>query len=121
MTEVIDTTQWKRPFSTKERVVIKSLRFSHKPAEIAQIIKEMFPPGRSVGSIYQLLHRETQKGCQFPKLRHGKLKYDKQKAQELRDLVRKGFKYKHIHQEIGIHPAIISRLFAAEIRGELKW
>lgn len=94
---------------------IRSLRQRYMPAEIALIV------GRTKGAIDRILSIEKSKGADFPKLRHGNLKHDKSEAIELRNLVRKGMKYKEIQVIKGIHPGVISRTLAMEARGELMW
>lgn len=104
-----------RRFTLEEIAMIKRLRSSHKTHEIAAIM------GRTKGSIDQLLHREKRKGAVYPKLRHGRLKYDCKKAEEWRNMVRKGFSYSDIKREQGIHPVTICRVLALEARNELQW
>lgn len=94
---------------------IKFLRMTMKPAEIAIIVN------RSIGAIHQILHREKKKGAVFPKLKHGRLKYDCKKAQEWRDMLRNGMNYRDIKRIQGISPVTISRVLSAEARNELRW
>lgn len=101
----------RRVLTLEEAHLIRSLRAVHKPEEIALIV------GRTKTSIDSFLSKQRAKGFTFPKLRHARLKYDLAKATEFRVSIKSGMKYK----DIGIHPSIISRTLAAEIRGELRW
>lgn len=94
---------------------IKNLRQFYKPADIAEIV------GLTIGAVNLILCREKKKGASFPKLRHGRLKHDKAKANELRTMVRQRMNYKQIQQETSIHRSIISRTLTMDARGELRW
>jgi IS30 family transposase len=102
-------------YTLPEITLIKRLRMRYKPAEIAQMV------GRTKGAIHQILYRESLKGAKYPKLRHGNMKYDCQKAQAWRAKLRGGKNYPIIQKEEGVHPVVISRILAAEARGELRW
>jgi hypothetical protein len=102
-------------YPTSEKTLIKRLRLHYKPAEIAQMT------GRTEGAIKQILYHESLKGVKFPKLRHGRLKYDSQKANEWRELIRAGLSYQDIKTLQNVNPVIISRVLAADSRGELRW
>ena len=105
----------RKPLSEGDISIIRRLRQRYKPGEIAGMV------GRTKGVIKWVLSLEKRKGAEYPKLKHGNMKHDIAKAQELRSMIRNSMKYKQIYEIIHIQPAVISRLLAAEARGELKW
>ena len=100
-------------YSPDEISRIRRLRQKYKPCEIAKMV------GRTEGAIDRLLSLEKKKGAEYPKLKHGSLKYDKDKAAAWRDKVRAGMRYDDL--EPGIDRATIWRVLASEARGELEW
>lgn len=107
---------WARFFERKfMKDLIPYLRNFYTPEEISQLT------GKSKTAIDCKLCRLKKKGHTFPKLRHKRLKWDKQKAQELRQMVRNGMKYRQIQEQYSVDISIISRTLAAEARGELVW
>jgi len=103
----------KKPYSVSELSLIKRLRYTHKPAEIAIIV------GRTESAINRIISIEKKKGYCVPKLRHGNLKWDKEKVSHWRGLLQKGFNYSTISITEHVHPVVISRKLAQEIHGEL--
>lgn len=102
-------------YTTREREIIKYLRQYYNPEEISVLT------GRTKCSIEVIISRLKKKGHAFPKLRHKRLKYDLQKAQEFRVMVKQGMKYREIKEQCNVDISIISRTLAAESRGELVW
>lgn len=99
--------------SDNEKMKIRRLRQRYKPKEIAKML------GRTEAFIKKILWMEKQKGAEFPKLKHGNRKRDTQTALNWRNMIRCGMKYKQIQVVEHVHPAVISRVLAAEARGEL--
>ena len=95
--------------------IIRRLRQRYKPEQIADMV------GKTKHAVECILSREKAKGADFPKLKHGNMKYDKTKAQAWRDMIRNSMNYKQIQEINHVQPAVISRILAAEARGELKW
>lgn len=110
-----------RPYINEELALIKQLRFTHRSVEIVEILKLRFPPGRTKCAVDYIITAARREGTVFPKIRHGNLKWDKNKALELRRKIKSGLTYRKIKEIDGIDPAIISRTLAREIRGELNW
>lgn len=104
-----------RPYTRHDLTRIYRLRQYFHPSEIAEIMN------RSPGAIAVLLTRARANGMVFPKLKHARCKYDMAMAGVVRAWVRGGLTYEAIHTQHGIAPAVISRLLAAELRGELFW
>lgn len=102
-------------YSPDEINLIRRLRQRYKPEEIAKMVN------RTEGSIHRILSLERKKGADFPKLKHGNLKYDAEKANEWRNMVRASLNYRDIQEMQGVNPATISRVLTADARGELKW
>jgi hypothetical protein len=115
--ETIDPSPLKRAsLTTTEIARIVRLRMAYTPAQIAEIVH------RSKCSIVTVLSLEKKKtGIIYPKLRHGNLKYDKERAAQLRQMIKMGMKYREIKQKEGLHISQISRILAADARGELRW
>ena len=102
-------------YQSNDISIIRRLRQRYKPHQIAEMT------GRTINAIKVVLSREKAKGADFPKLKHGSRKYDKIKAQEWRGMIRNSMKYKQIQELHHVQPAVISRILAAEARGELNW
>lgn len=94
--------------------VVRLRQHSH-PKNIAEIM------GCTESAINRILSIEKQKrGIEYPKLRHGKLKWDKAIVAQWRVLM-KQMKRSEISELYGVNPAVISRKFAADLHGELVW
>lgn len=104
-----------KPYTRHDLSRIYRLRAYFHPSEIAEIMN------RTPGAIAVLLSRARAKGMVFPKLRHARCKYDRTYAATIRAWVRGGMTYRAIWSTHGIDPAVISRILAAELRGELFW
>ena len=105
----------RRPYTTSEIAMIKRLRMTHMPAEIAEIVN------RTKGAIDRILSVEKRDGESYPKLKHGNRKYGLKHAQRWREMVKTGKKYRMISEIENVYPVAISRVLCAEIRGELSW
>lgn len=94
--------------------IIRMRRTMH-PRDIARAT------GRSEAAVNKILSQaKHRRGIEYPRLRHGNLKYDRAKVGEWRTLA-KMLSETEIGRQLGVNRAIISRKFAQEIRGELRF
>ena len=101
---------YEKPWTQRELGIVIKLREVYKPKEIAHIV------GRTERAIHRVLSLQKQKhGIVYPKLRHGRLKYDNAVVNAWREQVKHGAHYK----DLGVHPVIVSRAFKAQMYGEL--
>lgn len=103
-----------RHWTLKEKLLARKLRQNGKtPLEIANILE------RTEGAIHRILSLEKKDGIVYPKLRHGRLKYDKERVASWRALWSSGISQKSIAKAENINPVIISVKLKQELYGEL--
>lgn len=103
----------KKTYIDGEISYIVRLRATKKPREIAEIT------GRTEGAINRILSLEKKRlNLSYPKLRHGRLKWDKAKVAEWR-VKAKTMKQYQIAELDNIKAPFISKKFSMEIHGEL--
>lgn len=106
----------RKPYTTSELLHIFRLRMAYTPAEISELT------GRTKHAVSRVLSIEKKRtGIIYPKLKHGNMKHDKQKAMKLRLMIKSGMKYRMIRESEGLHMSQISRILSADARGELRW